>query len=157
MSLFISICFTSFLLDLLKRPEPLIFIDSIEDIAKAKDMMFYVIEENNLIDFIEKSDSHLAKTIAPKVIKSEVESMINRQFRVNARKHLKRGSHGFILNKLTMIPFTMNLDHENFLSPGDSLDQKLIDILHISQGETGDSPLFLLINPLRIKNDFNTM
>ena len=154
----ITIAFSSFLLEYMQRPDPVIVIDSVEDMASVQNMKFFVSNESALYDYLSMYDSELANSIRPKLVYHLLEEMLNTSLILKFIDGLRQGTHGMVNEKLFLIGYISNMD---FMEAriGKKQAQNILDLVHFSTN--GDNlPIYVAtmnrITP-QVKLNFNQM
>ena len=103
-ALIISTQFTGFLLDYMSQTNPVLKIDSLEDLVNREDMRIYVPNDSTLYTYIEKeTNDSLAIGVRHKMIDYNAESWLDPDFRFRLLQELKSGSISFTFYKMTSI------------------------------------------------------
>ena len=154
-SLFLSILFSSFLLDYAIKGQPLITIDSIEDLSKSNQMKFYIDSFSPLYTFANRTNSIFAKSIKQRLIGYSKHEEFLKPFQQKLIDGLRSGTHGLVMNRLYLISYLLLLTKMDKTN-----ENKLINTLHISTNRGELLPTFIAFNSkieLIIRESLNKM
>jgi len=153
-SLFISTLFTAVLLDYMVRPVPVLYIDSIEQLAQRTDIQVVAYNGGPLVEYINSINTRVSKAIDDKLIK-----FVNfKDIRHTVMSGLRNGSIAFVNNRLTLI---YSLQETAYFAEMDHMyGTPLIDLVHISRSNW-HRPYFTFVNKATkhktLLKDYNTM
>ena len=140
---YLGICFTAILLDHMIKAIPLIAIDNLEQLSKIHYMKIYVRDDNSLATYAQNVDTNLAKAI-----KSQLQTYKFYDFFKlidEIRIGLRNNSAAWASTKITIIFYITRM--MKLEKPG-QFNERLIDLLHISEDNGGMEPYFLFQNGL---------
>lgn len=129
----------AYLLEYEIRGIPLVKINTLEELAKRKDIDIYVRENSALEIFADHSDTELA---------SDVKSHLKiyqwlADIRSELIRGLRNGSMAYVNPRLSLILYLT--DFSELEAIGDN-EPKLTDVVHVSEETGGQEPYFLFIN-----------
>jgi len=153
-SLFISTLFTAVLLDHMVRPVPVLYIDSIEQLAQRTDIQVVARSDGPLVEYINSINTSASKEIDDKLIK-----YVNfEDIRHLVMSGLRNGSIAFVNNRLTLIYCLQETAY--FAEMNHMYGTPLIDLVHISRSNW-HRPYFTFVNKATkyktLLKDYNTM
>ena len=137
--LLLSNDFTASILVFMVRAIPELKIDSLEQLSRRTDLKIIVRDDSGLVAFTEKVDSELARSLAKQLdtfnnYGQVVDKLVN---------GLRDGSIAYINPRLTLIFGLISLSQ---MKKRTANEESLTDVVHISEGNDGLEPYFILIN-----------
>ena len=137
-SLVISTQFTSFLLDYMARPNPIIKIDSLQDLADRPGLKVFASDDSTLVAYAtEEVNDPLAIAIREKIVEFSAEAILDRKFRLDLIDKLRAGTHCYSFHRMLILFQVIRLMNEEPLRDN---GDKLGDILHLSAESAGHLP-----------------
>ena len=153
-ALILSIEFTVYLLDFMVLTQPVVKIDSLEQLSKMSAMKILTRADSSLVKFASLTDSDLARAIF-----KQLEPYQDKDYKntvVKLARGLRDGSVAYVNNKLTLIFELLKLNEFQIKAN----EEPLIDLVHISEDDGGLEPYFVLFNAESdewISNEINKM
>lgn len=150
-ALIISTQFTSFLLDYMTWTNPVVRIDSLQEVVDTPNIKVYAAVDSPLVHYTQDDSDPLAVALRKKIIAHKREAWINKTFIRDMVFKLKSGSYGFSYHKMSAIFQIANLLTK---AEDENSKEKISQILHISRDSGGSLPNALAVsgdNPVIIK------
>ena len=120
----------------MSRPNPVLKINSLQDLADRPDMKVYAANDSTLFAFATEENDELAIAIRKMIVSFNAEDILDREFRHQLIDNLRAGTHSFSFYRMTALFQIIRL--MNDLSYDD--DEYLSDILHLSIESGGFLP-----------------
>lgn len=141
-ALVINTQWTVFLLDYMSAPNPVLKIDSLQDLADKPDIKVFAANDSTLFAYADKElNDSLAAAIRKKIIVHKAEMWLNPEFIRQVAGLLKDGSHSFHLNRMSAI-FVISRLIETL---SESQRNEFTDIIHISSESGGYLPTAMAV------------
>ena len=138
---YLAIIFTSYLLDYMIRAPPIIKIDNLVQLAERDDVKIITRMDTTLSAYAYSSDTELAKKINDKMIRYEFDDWKGLLGEIGTG--LRNGSLAFSDVRLTII-YAL-IEFMSVEKQGEN-NEKLTDLLHISEENGGLEPYIIFIN-----------
>ena len=143
-SLVISTQFTSFLLDYMARPNPIIKIDSLQDLADRPGLKVFATDDSTLFAYAtEEVNDPLAIAIREQIVAFNAEAILDREFRLDLIGKFRAGTHCYSFYKILVLFQIIRLMNDEPLNDN---GDKLGDILHLSTQSGGQLPSALAVS-----------
>ena len=143
-SLFISILFTTHLMDYMITAVPIIKIDTFEQLSLRDDLTIFARTDSSFSSWANNHNSDVAKRI-----KTKIKSInLLMEMRGEIASGLRNGSSALVYNRLNMVFLLTELMQVERLKQN---EERLIDLMHVSEEGGGYDPYFLLVT----KDSFN--